>query len=288
MKPDLKDPITDLWWFLGILGLIWLVWFATGGPEHYEATHGVFLKPPSPLSSGETYGNPPSIKLKLPDTLNVFLAGKRAVLGAKTNLRAGNPDKEYLEIVGAGDSPVDITGWRIVGQKGINATIPQGVRVFLAGQVNEEKDIYLDQGHRAVIISGVSPVGVSFRVNACSGYLSQFQDFVPELNEVCPAPSSSPTVKDFPLDSACLDYLNSMPLCQTPTKTLPSKLSAACHEFILLHASYNACLSDHQSDKDFWSGEWRVYLGQSEELFGDHDTIKFYDKDNKFIGTYVY
>ena len=286
---DGPSAIADLKWLGMIMVFIWVAWFLSGGPARYEASNqGVLLKPPSPLSTGETYGQPPKIDLEIPDTINVPLFGARAILGSKINIRATEPQKEYFEIVGQSDTPVNITGWRLVGKKGVSATIGQGARVFLSGQVNTENDIYLAKGDRATMVSGSSPVGYSFRINSCSGYLSQFQNFSPKLKNVCPSIADVSSLKDYPLNSTCLDYVNKMPLCETPVKTLPTSLSAVCREFILTHASYNSCVADNKNNSDFYSNEWIVYLGKSSELWEDHDTIKFYAKDGTLIGTYTY
>lgn len=285
------DALADLKWLFGAIVVIWFVWFATGGPARYEATQGVFLKPPSPLSTGETYGEPPPINIKapkLPDISNVYLSGNRAVLGLKANLGTTNPGAEYLEIVGQSDSPVNITGWKLVSSKGKSAVIGRGVRLFRSGAVNEEKEIYLSRGDRAIVGSGSSPVGASFRINSCSGYLEQFQDFAPKLSSVCPSIYQLSSVKNYPLDSICLNYIKDYPICETPVKKLPDGLSAACREFVITHTSYNACVDDHSSSADFLKNEWRVYLGSEMELWQDHDTIKFYDKSGSYLGSYTY
>jgi len=49
-------------WFLAIMTVLWFVWFFTDGPERARTTNtGVFLKPPAPLDTGESYGSPPNI-----------------------------------------------------------------------------------------------------------------------------------------------------------------------------------------------------------------------------------
>ncbi len=288
MDKDKPDALSDLKWLIAVIILIWVVWAFTGGPSRYEATHGVFLKPPAPLSTGETYGQLPKIDLKIPDTLNVFLYGDKAVLGSKTDVRATNPQKEYFEIVGRSDTPVNITGWRMVGKGGASATIGQGVHTLLSGQINQESDIYLSKGERAIIISGNSPVGYSFKINLCSGYLAQFQDFTPNMSDACPSLAQEPLLKKYPLDSPCVEYINKMPLCATPTKTLPSSLSSVCREFVLTHASHNSCVEDNKNNSDFYSNKWMVYLNQENELWDARDTIKFYDKNSNLIGTYTY
>jgi len=282
------DAIKDLKWLGFILVAIWVLWYLSGGPARYEAKNGILLKPPAPLSTGEIYGRPPEISFKIPDTINVSLLDGRAAIGAKNNLRATNPQKEYFEIVAQSDTPINITGWKLVGKNGPEAVIGGGVRLFKSGEVNKTTDIYLSRGEKAVISSGASPVGFSFLVNSCSGYLGQFQKFEPSLSNACPSLSGESLVKKYPLESACLDYLKEVPLCETPVKTLPSGLSSACRQFVLEHASHNACVSDNIGAGGFYGNEWRVYLGKTGELWGDHDSIKIYDSSGAFVGTYTY
>lgn len=288
MDKDKTDAFDILKWLILMLVAIWVVWYLTGGPTRYEKESGILLKPPSPLSTGITYGKPPVIELKLPDTTNVLLANGSAVVGLKNNLRSSNPEDEYFEIVGRGDRPVNITGWKLVGTKGTITTIGQGSRLFRAGQVNQTGDIYLKKGERSIITSGNSPVGYSILINSCGGYLSQFENFSPKINSACPSPALNAILKKPNLESSCTNYLEKMPVCVSPTKTLPSNLSTTCHEFILTNASYNGCVENHQNDSNFYENGWRVYLNQSKELWESHDTIKFYDANGILIGTYSY
>lgn len=285
---DFTDPIEDLKWLAIIVVIIWIVWVLTGGPSRYEAKNGYLLKPPSPLSTGQTYGQLPDIKLKIPETMSVLLSDGRAVLGKSPSLRETNPQKEYLEIIGQSDTPVDITGWRLVGTKGNSAIIPQGNPIFLSGKVNQKEDISLSRGEKAVLVSGKSPVGNSFKVNSCSGYLTQFQEFTPAISNICPSPILPDTLEKYPLDSVCLDYINGMNSCEVQKNTLPKKLSPACRDFVFTRITYNQCVSDQENNIDFQNNEWRVYLGSETELWEDHDTIKFYDKGGLLIGTYTY
>ncbi|MFA5934120.1 MAG: hypothetical protein WC795_02785 [Candidatus Paceibacterota bacterium] len=50
------DALKDLKWLIGILVILWFVWFFTGGPKRFEQNNKPFIKPPSPINSGERYG----------------------------------------------------------------------------------------------------------------------------------------------------------------------------------------------------------------------------------------
>ncbi len=43
--------------FIGIVILLWFFWLWTGGPQRYESEGGggPFIKPPTPLNTGESY-----------------------------------------------------------------------------------------------------------------------------------------------------------------------------------------------------------------------------------------
>lgn len=45
----------DVRWMLLIIAGVFVIWVATGGPARLDM-QGIFLKPPAPLSTGETYG----------------------------------------------------------------------------------------------------------------------------------------------------------------------------------------------------------------------------------------
>ena len=60
-----KAP-NPIWLFLAVMTVMWFVWFFTGGPERANTNTGVFLKPPAPLDTGESYGRPE--ELFNPDT----------------------------------------------------------------------------------------------------------------------------------------------------------------------------------------------------------------------------
>ena len=40
--------------FIGVVMALWFLWYLTGGPERYDGG-GKFLKPPTPLDTGESY-----------------------------------------------------------------------------------------------------------------------------------------------------------------------------------------------------------------------------------------
>lgn len=50
-----NNPMSDLWFIvLLIVGLV-ILWYANGGPQHSDL-RGIFLSPPPPLGTGQSYG----------------------------------------------------------------------------------------------------------------------------------------------------------------------------------------------------------------------------------------
>ncbi len=49
------DAMKDVWWILKIMGVLFVLWVLTGGPARLSQNK-LFLKPPAPLDTGETYG----------------------------------------------------------------------------------------------------------------------------------------------------------------------------------------------------------------------------------------
>lgn len=48
-------PAQDAFFIIGGVVILVVVWFASGGPERADLK-GIFLAPPAPLGTGESYG----------------------------------------------------------------------------------------------------------------------------------------------------------------------------------------------------------------------------------------
>jgi hypothetical protein len=48
-------PIQDVLFIVGLLLVLIVLWFVNGGPERADLK-GIFLEPPPPLGTGESYG----------------------------------------------------------------------------------------------------------------------------------------------------------------------------------------------------------------------------------------
>lgn len=201
---------------------------------------------------------------------------------------------EYVTLSASGlnTAPVDISGWSIQSAvTGVRAYIPRGANLFLLGNLNEQQDISLNPGFSAIVMSGFSPVGTSFRENTCSGYLAQSQQFEPSLSETCPEHSDSlPLTADNirTYGDSCFDYLRSLPSCTFPT-SFPTTISSACRLFVSNHFSYNGCVQDNRGRPGFQSDTWRIYLGATNDLWRNtHDIVRLLDRGGRTVDVLTY
>lgn len=202
---------------------------------------------------------------------------------------------EYVAIAAAyGNSkPITITGWSLQSViSGVRVYIPSGVSPFTLGALNTLSPIQLEPGVSAVVATGLSPTGVSFRENKCTGYLEQFQSFTPSLSQSCPAPS-----EEMPLNAStiatygdtCVDFVQTLPYCRFYTGFVPQGATAACSAFIGERLSYNGCVRQHKIDSDFFENTWRIYLDSPVELWrNSHDVIRLLDAEGRTVDVLTY
>jgi hypothetical protein len=208
--------------------------------------------------------------------------------GAREDLR-----EEYLKISVSSSikEKISITGLRLYSPiSGKSVDIGQAVILPRIGSTNISDNIKAEPGQTIFVATASSPLGFSFRTNMCTGYLTQFQDYSPELKRNCPSPEDEALyIKTDPaLTTPCLDYLEDMPRCEIP-KRISSAPGTNCQNFIRSNINYNSCVSNHISDTAFPGNDWRVYLNLSKELWGDeNDIIQLVDRDGKIIDTVDY
>ncbi|MHB8661046.1 MAG: hypothetical protein ACYC75_03925 [Minisyncoccota bacterium] len=317
----------DAWFFIGIFVFIFLIWIATGGPMHPIAFTGPTLAQPGQLGGG-TYLSLPrapfgvgSANVSLPGSSNgesvsngatnssaplpLFPGGSlfgepspyRGVVSMShyvSGAGSQDPNNEYIEIDVAQDAsmPIDLTGWTLESDAtGDAVVIPKGTEVPTSGIVNEAQDIVLVPGERALVISGQSPIGASFRENKCIGYFSTFQNFSPPLPQDCPVPSDELSAfygTGYIRDAACIDYVNSLSRCQVAL-TPPPGASSACQSFLIKYLNYNGCVDAHRSDADFEGDTWRLYLGRTNSMWRTkNELVKLLDINGKTVDAFSY
>jgi hypothetical protein len=201
---------------------------------------------------------------------------------------------EYVEIEASFNNtgPVGIAGWSLQSARsGVRAYIPRGTNIFILGDINQQQDIYLNPGARAIVSSKNSPTGTSFRENVCTGYLAGLQTFTPSLSRNCPPGSALFSLASENLrmyGDACFDFTESLPPCALPL-SVPSDIMPACRIFLANNLSYNGCVKNNRGRGGFSQDSWRIYLNSGGELWrNSHDVIRLLDAEGKTVDAISY
>jgi hypothetical protein len=208
--------------------------------------------------------------------------------------QSADPNSQYLtiNISGNNSAPVELSGWTLQSAvSGTRVTIPGAVRNFYSGVVNQVDATMIRPGGKAYIISGTSPVGVSFQETMCSGYLSKFQSFTPDMDSGCPDPSEAlPETADNlrQYGAACLDYVRALGTCEFPS-IVPPSLPAACRVYVINTFSYNGCVNMYRNNRGFDANVWHLYLGDRTTPWNPtHDIIRLLDDQNRIVDSVTY
>ena len=205
-----------------------------------------------------------------------------------------DPAREYVTIRAKDSalSQIDITGWRLQSAvSGKTAFIRNGTSVYSSGEAVGTEHIVLNPGDSAILSSGRSPIGTSFRENVCSGYLSQFQDFYPDIEPGCPyAEVEAEDTNDDTIfaNNSCYSYLQGMSQCRVELNP-PTTLPPNCRAFISNTLTYQGCVKTHRYESDFKSPTWRVYFGYSENLWrAKREVLTLLDGEGKLVDSATY
>lgn len=218
------------------------------------------------------------------------------ISNVSTGLNESMPSVEYVSIEASSENtaPISLSGWSLQSARsGKRAMIPQGTRLLTAGTIPEITPITLEPGARAIITTGKSPVGVSFRENSCSGYLDQFQSFVPSLDTYsCPLASDELpyTLENAEIyGDACFSFLETLPRCTFYTDSFPADISGQCRNFVQYVMSYNGCVQQNRWRPSFTRKDWRIFLGQPQELWAaSRDVIRLLDAQGRTVDAWSY
>jgi|GEM_PF-3189168 len=266
-------------------------------PEPSKTSDGFESGNPLPsegvaLPVDEYYGEQPSRRPHLAPGEAPYV--NKVFMQHQVSTGSGDPAYETLVIYAPAENtaPYRITGLRFQSAITSNtATIGDGVHLYFQNQPNVKQDIYLKPGNYAYIITGASPIGVSFELNKCIGYLSQGITFHPGIGTNCPGIEE----KDLPkypnhLEDACLNYIPWIGRCRHPSlDEIPEELSQECKNFVIQKLTYPMCVSGHQYDTDFYLGEWRIYLNRSQELWKtQREHIRLFDQNGKVLDEFSY
>jgi len=289
--PAAPSMISNALWFTVFFVGLFLLWLIFIGPDDPRSQSGILINPPAPLGDGAQYGDVPGIDSeRLSDGPRSLSFGHVRLGDQEGGSRSVNPQNEYLIISLEATAPknVVLTNFQIVGSEGETMTIPRGAPRFVQGKISTAEPIVMAPGDVAILVSGVSPLGVSFRLNACSGYLEQFQDFTPPLRATCPSPVDFSSNTSVTPDQSCVQFAASMPTCTVPIALETPGLkeqSSSCRQYLDERASYNGCVEAHKGDGNFDGREWRIYLGSASELWQKGEVIELRDESGLIVDT---
>lgn len=308
MKLPRGNAGTDLSLFIVFLVLLGIVWVASGGPDRPISRSGPFLE--SPLSENSTYALP-SVDTDTDQEDFVTRISK-----GFSNLQSGEERSPYAEYVSLSvstakkEAPSDeyltiktaralsgtltISDWHLESSVS-DVSIPLGFGVALPhlGQVHAVAPIAVGANATVYVVSGHSPIGASLRLNSCTGYLSQFQTFEPRLPTECPLPvaelQDAAARASYTPTPTCYAAASTVRQCTILTGSLPGDIDPTCYAILTNDLTYNGCVGLHQNDVDFYKNEWRVYLGQDTELWGQKgERIRLVDEAGRVIDAVSY
>ncbi|MBX9765158.1 hypothetical protein K2X83_00785, partial [Patescibacteria group bacterium] len=297
--------------FILFLVLLGILWATTGGPQRPISHAGPFLKPPiAPsvqLKSGVVQGSTfeadetqiDGVRQDGESLLNYFFnstrGGTETAAGtspyakfirlSKANSYASNPNEEYILIETTREltQNITITGWTLESRTtAIKAPIGSAAQIPLLGGISSESPVSIGPGARIYVTTGRSPNGSSFRLNSCTGYFEQRQDFSPGLERRCPDPEEEAlrNPQKTGTNVACIDFIDRLSACEVYAGTIPYDVGTQCRDFILNDLTYNGCVQAHRNDPGFYKNEWRLFLNRQQELWNNtHEQIRLLDEN---------
>lgn len=215
----------------------------------------------------------------------------------RSSAGSNDPDREYLTLTAnQGVGSIDISDWYLesyVTEKKV--AIPDGAKIFIdGGAINKTRPIVLEPGQRAYLITGESPVNVSFQENMCIGYLRGEEQFYPNVSNRCPAPLEllkrySNVELD---DDSCYDFIERQWGCNMVDDSNPEfeDLSGTCRKFIEKYLNYNSCVDAFSWRTDFEKDDdWYIYFERDEEIWRERrEIIRLLDQYDAVVGVIEY
>lgn len=185
---------------------------------------------------------------------------------------------------------VMITGWKLRSTvTGREIVIGGAANVPIVG-VRDQSPISLPANAEVIVSTGISPIGTSFRINKCAGFLEEKKNFQPSIWTHCPSAIDHAPPLSGVINDVCLDYIEDLPRCKIPKeRDFPDNLTNACETFLKTKVNYENCVINHVADSDFLESEWRVYTGLG-GIWGreKRENIQLLDNSGKVVDTYSY
>lgn len=194
---------------------------------------------------------------------------------------------ENIKITNISKEAIDITGLIIKNQKNETVNIPQAVETLYLQAGEVAKNLIIEPGKSVTIFSGVSPVGKSFRLNKCMGYLNNYYSFPIKISAECPKPLDQELTN---FSDNCRNYIKNLKACAPPnTADLKVARDSQCTNYLIKTFNYSNCVSQYQMDPDFLKKDLYIFLNRASGFWDDlHGEAKLIDKDNGLIAIYTY
>ena len=220
-------------------------------------------------------------------------AGFVTFLNSTSPFGSSTPEREFfvLDISEKLASSIPITGWKVVDRiRQVSYKFPKGQNLFYPNAKLTSDNLKVRAGDRVIVSSSVSPVGTSFRVNKCTGYRSQFKNFVPTIKTDCQDPVDE-LVKDATVpfdDFICYEEVSDLKNCSAFSK-IPTGVTNQCEVFIENVLTESGCAERHRNDADFLQKELRVYLSSPTSLWSkENNALYLLDENDLLIATLIY
>lgn len=178
---------------------------------------------------------------------------------------------------------VDLTGWKIKSAKKGEIIIGKGVNLPQIETI--PSDIWIKSGDSLDVIAGLSPLSANFRANSCFSWLEGIYNFGYSLN-YCAGGFNYGDLAE--LDGACQNLILGSGYCRAPDDNILNRQSGKCRIWVEKNMNYNACVSNHRNDRDFYK-EWKIYTGSNNPIFDSwHDKIELRDQAGLLVDSYEY
>lgn len=202
--------------------------------------------------------------------------------------------EEYVTLtarLNRGES-LTLTGWKLRSAvTGSEIVIGTAANIPIEGIQANQAIVLTDKNSKIIVDQNKSPIGMSFRLNKCIGYLDENDRFDPTLPRDCPLEEDLPALSRT-IDDDCLDFIENLPRCESPKSReldREEELSGSCQRYIETNLNYTACMIKHRNDVDFLLPEWRYYAGKVKILWREErDKIELIDNTGRTVDVYSY
>lgn len=185
------------------------------------------------------------------------------------------------------NKPINISGF-LIKTREKEIKIPQANKFVGPSFINNPQDIILQPGEIAYLTTLESPIGISYKVNFCLGYLKNFYNFPFSLPS-CP----KPTKKELEILSyqkgfsdQCIKYIERLGRCKIPQPENYQKYLSndyLCLRYLRENFSYLGCLKNYTNKENFYQPVWHIYLNTSPIERRKFDFLKIYDQQRKLV-----